>query len=384
MIDVLNKLRAFSSATGGTLFALSIWAIIRYGRPSGAIPFVETATLAVLMAVLPSALAHVKLWIYRNRKRLHSDRDGGIRDGTAFVSDAPISDSNAGLSSVAEAFRTDESADAVRREEFSEGEGLRVTHVGGHSSFVRVTDSNRLVVSGTSERTEVLVQILEERMSLSFERFAHSPLLRPRPVRGGSRVLLGVLLAVLFVVGVGGVASAAYPSDAYNTTEKVALVSFDVRADLEPGTTTTDARLGKARFLVRVIDEEAIEIRWERNVTNRVRRHGRQAVRIGDDVCSLLATVRSADLTAEQAATADGIAVDLREAERNVADALADKATHDAVRGDELLHLRERLRAAENATHDEGPSEQTPRSSPGGMCPPRPPKSTASVWTVLG
>lgn len=346
----MNKLRAFASLAGGLLFALSIWAWVRYGGVRTISPYLATAGLGAVMAALPALLAHAK---HRGReayRRLRTADSEKTHGESLFVSEASVGDPSAVLDEIAADLRADEEYGDVRRNAFSEGTGLTVGLSGTHSSSVRVTESGHLAVIGASERTRSLARRIEASTAVSFEPTVSNPFKKPEPVKGAPRVFLGLALIGLLAVGGGGVANAAYPSDAYTPTEKVVLVSFDVKADLDPGTTDTDARLGKARFMVRVIDEEAVEIRWERNVTNRVRRHGQQAVRIGDDVRTLLETVRRADVTARQAATADRITVDLREAERNVADALADKATHDAVRGDELLRLRQRLRAPENAT----------------------------------
>lgn len=346
----MNKLRAVATLAGGSLVALSVWAALRYGGETGVVPFAATAALGGLIAAIPELLARAKRRARVGYRRLR-EAVTGERDESLYVSAAPLDEPFAALDAAADRLRGDDAHDSVREAEFSEGKGLAVDHSGAHSSAVRVTESGRLAVVGASDRARALARRLEELTPASFERTLANPFRGSEPVKGAPRVFLGLALVALFAAGVGGVANAAYPSGAYNSPEKTVLVSFDARADLDPATTETDVRIEKADFLVGALDEEAVEIRWEDNVTDRVRAHGRQAVATGSHVRDLLTAVRRGDPTAAQAAAVDRIEADLRKAERNVSAALAAKAEHEAVRGRELIGLRERLRAS-----DDGPA----------------------------
>jgi hypothetical protein len=128
-----------------------------------------------------------------------------------------------------------------------------------------------------------------------------------------------VLLAGLVVVSTLGLVGAAYPSNAYNPAEKTVLVTFDVRADFDPGLSDMEARLAKAAFLADVLDEEAVEIRWEDGEPRAMLAHGRQAIQIREDAQALLERVRNGDSTRADERRAAKIAADLRDAERRVA-----------------------------------------------------------------
>ena len=340
----MNKLRTLSRSSGLSLFLLSVWAAIRYGSP---LRFVPGILVAGVVLTLPSALAYGKLWVRRGRRHVARRRRDDDR-GTTFVSEHPDSDAESALSQVAEAVERDESYRNVRSKDFPEGEGLLVTHGGVHSSFIRRTEAGRLVVTGSSKKTGSLAHRVGDLRGVSMRERSNNPFFGPIPVRGGPRVLLSVVLVVALVLGVGSVASAAYPSKAYNTPEKTVLVSYDARADFVPGISRTDARLDKAAFMVRALREEAVEIRWEENGSRFLVEDGRQALAISADVRTHLQEVRERSLGPDQTSRADRIETDLHAAERNVADAIAARLENRTTGqyAPELRILRDRLRRA--------------------------------------
>jgi len=340
----VNKLRALSRSGGLALFLVSLWAAIRYGSP---LRFVPGILVAGVVLTLPLALAYGKLWVRRGRRYL-ADRRRDEDRGTTFVSKERDPDPESALSQVAEALSRDESYRDVRSEAFPEGEGLLITHGGFQGSFVRRTEAGRLVVTGSSEKTRSLARRVGDLRGVSMDERLNNPFLGPIPVRGGPRVLLSVVLVVMLVLGVGSVAGAAYPSDAYNTPEKTVLVSYDARADFVPGISRTDVRLGKAAFAVGALSEEAVEIRWEENGSRFLVEDGRQALAISADVRATLRSVRERSLDPAQAARVDRIEGDLHAAEQNAADAITARLENRTAGqyAPELRVLRDRLRRA--------------------------------------
>lgn len=363
---MVNKLRALSWTGGVFLLVLSVWAAVRYsGGPGEPWPFLWGIVAGLLVIVLPASLARAKLWTRKANDARHSRRSSSVERGSVFVSESDVHDPAASLATIADAVHETDRYDQVRREKFSEGEGLSITHAGFHSLFVRATGSGRLVVTGASRRTRSLALFIERTCGISFTNAASNPFHKPRPVQGGSRVFLGLLLIVVVLVGIGGAAGAAYPSSAYNPAEKTVLVSIDLRADVDPGMSETEAKLTKAAFLVDVLSEEAVEIRWVQNSSVRIRTHGRQALLISEDIRRLLTDVRRSSPTPEQVARADHIKAALHDAEQAVARAIRDRLANGTVRGntEELARIRDALHAL--ATTDVNHSD---RRVTGGCC----------------
>lgn len=343
----MNKLRVLSVGGGAFLVAASVWASFRY---AGSASFGWPVVLGVLVAGLPIGLAYGKLWARRGWRRLrHVRADDPPRD-VSYVSESRVEDPESELAAIADAVRDADGLDAARRKQFDDGDGLVVTHAGFHSSFVRLTSTGRLVVTGASRRTRRLVEAIEATRPRSLTRSANNPLRRSDPVRGAPRVFLGVLLVGLVLVGVGGVADGAYPDDAYTAGEKAVLVSIDARADVDPGTSSTDASLAKAAFVVGAIEEEAVEVRWESNGTSAevVDEHGRSSLRMSEDVRALVSAVRSGSPSAAQASRADRIEADLHRAEAAVAAAITARLEAENLSGETagLRATRDELRAA--------------------------------------
>ena len=338
----VNKLRVLSRSSALALSVLCTWAAVRYGSP---FRFVPGALTAGVIIVLPSALAHGKLWARRSRRYVIRRRRDDDRV-TTFVAENPDSDPESALSKLAAAIERDERYRTVRSEEFPEGEGLLVMHGGFDGSFVRHTEEGRLVVTGASENTRALARHVADLRGVSMRERSNNPFFGPIPVRGGPRVLLSVLLVVALVLGVGSVADAAYPSDAYNTPERAVLVSHDARADFVPGVSRTDAQLDKAAFMVRALAEEGVEIRWEENGSRFLVEDARQALAISADVRASLRTVREGSPSDAQVARTDRIEADLHVAERKVANAITARL-EDGTTGQhapELRTLQNRLR----------------------------------------
>ena len=342
----MNKLRGLSLGGGTLLVAASAWAALRY---PGWTPFAVAALVGLAVAGLPTTLAYAKLWVRRAWRQLRHTR-GRTSSDSSFVSESPVEDAGRELGAIADAVRDADGFDAVRREEFDDGEGLVVTHASFHSSFVRLTRRGHLAVTGASNRTRRLVDLIEATRERSLTDRANNPLRRPDPIRGAPRVFLAVFLVAALAVGVGVISGGAYPSEAYTHGEQTVLVTIDARADVHPGISETDASLSKAAFIVGALEEEAVEIHWESNGTSteRVNEHGRDSLRMSADVRALLSEVRAGSPSEAQATRADRIEADLHEAEAAVAEAITARLEADDLYGEtaELRATRDELRAA--------------------------------------
>lgn len=341
----MNKLRTFARSAAAFLVALAAWGALHYGPAVAPASFLPVALVGLAIPVIPRALArlafHARRW-WSNRStapRFSFER------GSLFVSTNPVDDRESALERIKAVVAGDDRFDAVADDEFAEGIGLTVGHAGYHNSFVRFS-KGRLVVTGASERTHALADLVADACSLTFERATDHPFASPDPIRGAPRAFLGLFLVVLLLVGVGGFAGAAYPGGSHNPAEKTVLVGLDARGEFVPGVTTDETRLDKAAFLVDGLAEEAVEIRWERNETDRILVHARQSVAVSNDVRRLLSAAHDGGLTPEQAARADRIETDLHEAERSVAAAIDERARNERVRDERLLAVRDELREA--------------------------------------
>lgn len=343
---MVNTLRQLSRSSGVFLLALSGWAMVHYGN---LLRFVPSVVVAVTILILPVAFAYVKLWLRRTSRYIKQrQRESTERDST-FVSAVPDPAPGEALSSIAAAVADEDRRD-IQRETFPEGEGLMITYGGFHNSFVRLTDHGRLVVTGASKQTRSLAESIGDLRGVTMERHSNNPLLGPIPVRGAPRWFLGVLLVMILIVGVGVVAGTAYTADTYTIPEKVVLVSYDAHADFAPGATKTDARLGKAEFMVGSLSEEAVEIRWEKNGSSFLVGDGKQALAISDDVRAELHAVKRKSPTDAQAARSDRIESELHTAERQVAESIRIRLRNETTGqyDDELRTIRQRLLSASN------------------------------------
>lgn len=147
-----------------------------------------------------------------------------------------------------------------------------------------------------------------------------------KPITGGFRIVLAVALLTATGLGVGAVAAAGYPSNAYNPLEKVALASYDARETVTPGMSETDAAIGKARFRVDVLQESSVEIGWNDDDSIRLIDTGLATYSVAGDTRSSISDLRGRNLTPAQRARIDSIATDLREAETSAATTLRKRA----------------------------------------------------------
>ncbi|WP_336338774.1 hypothetical protein [Haloarcula brevis] len=346
----MNKLRTLSWGGGGLLVLLAIWAAIHYNGPL--LRFAPAALVGIVAAGLPFGLAYSKSAIKSLRLSL-ADTDEGFsaEQGSVFVSTSAIDDSIDFLEAVHSVLQSDEEYDSVERDSFEEGPGLTVLHSGFHNSFVRITAAGRVVVTGASERTKLLADTVSDAYSLSFERTRNNPFDGMEPVHGGPRVFLGALVFAMLLFGTHAVTATAYPTDTYNPAERAVMVGFDASGSLDPRVSETDAKLSKAAFLVKVVNESATEVRWRGNDTERIAEHGESALEASNDARSLLASAEDESLTQEQTERASRIRGQLAEAERNVATALTDAADREALENTEpLTRLSGELRASANRT----------------------------------
>jgi hypothetical protein len=341
----MNKLRGIAWGGGGFSVLLALWASLHYG--GSAARFLPTAVVGVVAATLPFGVAYTKAAITSARRRV-ADVDEGIsaEKGSIFVSTTTVDDGIDCLESVVAAVRADDDYDEVKRESFEEGPGLVVLYGGFHNAFVRITAAGRVVVSGASERTHDLADTVGEACALSFDRTRDNPFTGLEPTRGAGRVFLGVIVAALVVVGTVVAGGAAYPSDAYNPAERTVIVGIDARGDLDPRTTPTETKLSKAAFLVAIVDEEAQEVKWVENDSDRVAEHGRQALHVSRDARALLTAACEEPLTPAQAARADRLDRQLVEARLSVATALTERMESGSVNETaELRRIVAQLRA---------------------------------------
>jgi len=336
------------------LVALLVWAAIEYSSVDLSVA-VKTLIIAGLVAGLPVAVRRAKLWRRRLAQVYHRVRAPTIDRGVVYLSSSSVDDRKQMLDAVADALGQDERYDDIVAAEFPEGPGLEVTHTKFHNVFVRITSDARIGVVGERRMSAPTARHVESACGVELDTTTTNPFLQPRPVIGATRTALGIGVLVLFVVGAGSVVTAAYPSSTYNPAEKAVLVSYDVRADLQPGLSETDVTLYKARFLVDVVEEEAVEITWEANRSERVAVHGRQALAAATDARDLLSDVRT-EGTPTQAAAADRVAKRLGRAEQSVADAVTAKLKTPGISNDapDLVSIRSRLqRTQEEASRQD-------------------------------
>jgi len=345
----MNRLRALAFTSTGLLGAFVCWAFLAYDGLARPLPYAVAAVIAVSIPAVPRGLARVKLTGLRLVRWWRGGTEFSDERGAIFWAAAPLE--RAELFDTVEGIVAESGAfDGTRIEEFPEGTGLVVTYAGFHSLSVRVTEAGYPVVTGASDRSRELVDLLREECSLSFERVESSPFLGPRPLRGAPRVFLAGALVAAATGGGVVVVDAAYPGGTYNTAEKATLVGMDARAAADPSVSETDLRLQKAGLLVNSIREEAVEIRWSNGSKEQVRSNGVEALRTDAEVRRLLRSARAGPLSDEQAARADHVEATLREMDRRVAAAIANRTATDVDDPDgELDALRRRLLNASQA-----------------------------------
>lgn len=360
---MVNKLRGLTLTGGGLLVVLSLWALSYYSVPrSEALPYVKVTATGVGIVILPTALAYVKLWVKTAGQYLERRKSDTYERGTIFISEDSVSDPEVTLDKIASAVSDVDDFDDVYRDAFPEGEGLTVIHTGFHNSFVRVSDSTRLVITGASAKSAALADVIAERVGLPLRRALRNPFVDPQPVRGAPRVLLGVVVVAIVVLGVVGIGGAAYPSPAYNPAEKTVLVGIDARAAIDPGVGETDHRLDKAAFLVMVLEEKQVEILWAQNDSSYIREHGEDAGVISRDVRVLLRQARASSPTPDQAERADRIESDLHAAELDIAGALDRRGASGNYGPDPFISLADEMRTAANTSVGEVSGTPTNRS----------------------
>ena len=344
----MNKLRVLSLGGGVFVVAAALWAAGHYNTP---LRFVRAALIGVISAGLPRGLAHLRWLIASLRRRLADvDERPSAEQGSIFVSKESVDDPLEFLETVRSTLRVKDIYDTVERTAFEEGPGLSVVHDGFHSSFIRITDAGRVAVTGASSRTEDLADLVSNARSLTFERTRDNPFKGAEPVRGAPRVFLSVLVLTGLVVGVNAIGATAYTGDAYNPMERTVLVSIDAKGDLDPAVSETDTQLTKAAFLTTVVEEGETEVRWTGNNTERAVEQGRQALTASRDARELLTTIRAGSPSAGQLERADRIERRLTDAERSVADVLADRAESGDTDGATLRRISDRLRTSADAS----------------------------------
>lgn len=275
----VNKLRWFAGVFGGVLTLVSLWGALRYDGPVAS--FLLAALVGSLVAGGPYVVAYAKLLRERRRQARLNE--------AIFASPALSVDRETFLDTSASALESAGEFVEVKRREFPEGTGLIVDHTRFHGTFVRFTTRGRAVVTGIkNDATNAVVDVLEGVWSNTLSRQESNPFLRPIPIRGLPRAVFTIGLTIVILLDAAFIAGVAYPSQSYNSAEKVTLVTLDVRADVDPNMDRVDATLSKASFLVTVLEEEATEVRWQAGINDSNRASVNDAAAISADVTRLL------------------------------------------------------------------------------------------------
>lgn len=342
---MVNKLKTLAVLGGGWVVLLAGWGVIRY--PNAPFGFLEVAVFGGIIASLPWTIAYLKLFIHQAYWSVKNKWSESVERGEIFVSKTSISNRESVLDDIASAIRSGVPNASVSDEEFNEGRGLSITFAGFHNTFVRVDKKNRVVLTGASKKVKELTDHLESNDLLSFEQSYVNPFVGPLWVKGAFRVFLGVAIIGLIIAGTAGAANTAYPADAYNPGEKIVLLSFDLRATIDPGQTVTQTQLDKAEFYVVILEEEAIEISWDAAAEASV--HASEALQTSSDARNQLDAAKSSSLSPSQADRANRIEQRLHAAERDVSDALEQKmAENETADRSEVLSNASALKEAAN------------------------------------
>lgn len=360
----MNKLRATAVTSGVVLIVAATWGALEYGAEAGYDPFVWVAALGVLVSVTPEGIAVAKHTVHQHRRE---SKAADVRAGTKdqyYTSTETFPNREEILDTVRDVVRDTDGYERVVSDTFPEGAGLSITHAGFHNSFVRVHTSGRLVLTGASKRTADLAEDLTEALGTPFDRVWANPMRQRKPLTGGLRVVLAAVLLTATGLGVGSVAAAGYPSDAYNPLEKVALASYDARGTVDPGVSETDTAIAKAQFRVSILRESPVEVRWTDNSSARLVATGRTALKVAGDTRSTLNDLRNRDLTPTQRTRVDRIATDLRNAEDRVAAALETRADDQGVSAgsDDVREIAGALRSHRSGTGELTLSIDLPKS----------------------
>ncbi|SFG85095.1 hypothetical protein SAMN04488063_3094 [Halopelagius inordinatus] len=343
----MNKLRTFVVGGSVTLAFVTLWAALRYGlSPASNGGYLRAAAVVVLLPTIPVAVARGKLWVRRLAEYKRNGSGLSFERKSIFVSGDDVGDAERTLAEIEDAVSAADDYDDCRRDQFGEGRGLTVRHTGYHNSFVRVAGDGRVVVTGASKNTHSLASLVERVASLSMERTRNHPFLEPKPVRGAPRAFLGLFLVFLLLFGAAGVGAAAYPADAYSAPERAVFVGYDAQADVVPGYDRTDATLDRTALLVSALGEEAVELQWDRDDSDRLSEHTRQSVFLSAEGTEILDYVRDGSLTPAERERVSTLETDLHAAECRVASAVTTRIEKDRVEGDAtaLTDARETLR----------------------------------------
>ncbi|WP_435185600.1 hypothetical protein [Halobellus sp. EA9] len=338
---MVTRFRLFTTLSGGCLVTVSFWAFTEYSATQGIRPFAEAALVGVAAALLPFFYIRARRWVaigdfrFRYWWNTNTSSHGGV-----FTSNSPVDSEANILDEIIERLPDDDTYDAVRSTQFSETDGVEIVHTGFHKSYIRVTESGTLVVTGTNEQTQKLAARLEDICSITLEPSAVDPFSTPS-IRKGPRVLLVVATVVLLLLGIGVIGAGAYPSSAYNPAERTVLVGIDARSDIDPSMSASEASVAKAQFLIQMLDEEAVEIQWDYNSSSQIRHHGKQAIKISSNARKYLSYARMCGYPDE--GKLSRLEANLADAEVAVANAIEKKSMSLSGENPRLNRIRSRL-----------------------------------------
>lgn len=348
----MNKLRIF---VGGAVVALSFLTVLmipQYGySPESSGGYFTVIAVIAALPTIPIAATYAKHGIRRLAEYYQNGGGLSFERNSIFVSLSGLNDTDQVLSKIKTAVEDTGKYDECQRDRFGEGHGLTIRHTGFHNSFIRAADDGRLVVTGASENTHSLASLVERVGSVTMERTRTHPFLNIEPIGGAPRAFLGLLLVVLFMFGVSGVAAAAYPAGAYSTPERVVLVGYDSGATLVSGYDTTDATLDKAAFLVGSLEEEAVEINWDRDNANKLATHTKQSMALSVTITELFASSQKSKLTSTERERLTTLEKELHAAECRVASSITTRIDSGRVKGDTTQIKRDRAALRERAAN---------------------------------
>lgn len=309
-----DKLRVCSALAGTFALLFACWGVMVY---ENGFLFALVATIGGVMFVLPSLIQRIKL---RNR-RYQQHRGSGRHEDVIYVSSRPLEEPDDILVTLRERLsQHTEYTPTVER--FSEGRGITIVHTGFHTSFVRISSDNHLVITSGKKHAQTIIGIIRPIVDTPFEISSSNPMLNMARITGGLRLVMYLMLIFLLTVSLTLGTQAAYSPDTYNPTERAALVSSDLHSSLSPSFSATDNRLQKAAYLSSFVDEESVEIYWKKNSTDSVIGDSRQAVEMTKEVHGILTRVNSTSLSSDQAEQVSQTHSRLQIAKHNVSRAI--------------------------------------------------------------
>ena len=332
----MNRFRGFSIGSAALLLLFAVWGTLYYQRGHIVPAFAFTAGAGLLVLALRPGIRRLHLGLRRWRQReLRTSR--GTQVGVIFVSQNPVD--NDVLDDLYERFTGSGEDLEPSMDEFSEGRGLTLVHTGFHNTFVRITRSGQLAVTGGSEKTRGIVDVVANMTGYEFEERKSNPMLRSR-LGSRVRIVLWLVVLVALLVGLSVGSMGAYSERTYNSAERMILIGMDVHGAVDPTVSPAETALSKANFMVQVLDETTVELHWDRNRSEKIVQHTDQAVVVSKDASQQLARAQQSGMTTSQTTRTAQVRQHLSIAGRNVSRAIGFVINHNHVNDSDVPHLR--------------------------------------------